>query len=110
MPVAKMLPSHSYRLLHSRPGWFNEGTYDKATCRKEESREACKALTSMQKEERNDSSGTAEQHRNISPQDGSAFRIESSNNANKSAGKKDGTGDVEVQIHRTGRRVIQTPE
>src|SRR5215469_344876 len=64
----------------------------------------------VQKEEGDDSSGCSHQHCRVSTNRVSPSPVESASDTNKGSGEKNGTRNVQVQVHSSRWRVVQTPK
>src|SRR6185312_7141694 len=89
--------------LHKRTNEQSSGSQAKG-------HKAGDVLVPMQEEEGNDCSQRSHHHCQISPHDGGTLPVQPSNYADECAGEEDGSGNVQVQINRTWRCVVQSPE
>src|SRR5690349_21399012 len=64
----------------------------------------------MQKEIRNDCTCGSQEHRRITSRRVGPAPVQSADDADKRARKKDRACDIQVQINSAGRRVIESPE
>src|SRR5215467_14302435 len=97
---------HQWRLVKSSESRANHQTHRGET-------KGCKTgdgFIRMQEEKGHDSSGCSHQHRRVSANRVCPSPVESASNTNKRPGEKNGAGNVQVQIHRSRRGVVQTPK
>src|SRR5207253_4633177 len=117
--MSRRLASTSLRLLHRGNTHLADGRWsvlaqqraqDQPQCRQTERAESGYIFAPMYKEEWNDRTRGAHQHGDVAPGRVRAFPVQPSNHTNKGTSQIDRGSDVQIEIHRTGRRIVQTPE
>src|SRR5215472_994585 len=72
--------------------------------------EARNSFIPVQKEEGDDNSSCSHYHCRITANRVSASPVESASDTNKGSGEKDGSRNVQVQVHSSEWRIVQTPK